>query len=332
MALAIALIVVLAIWQSWASRTAGRFVSGSSLPGLVAGSVAALIILFELLLWPRKRLRRFKLFPTKFWLSAHLWLGLATGPLAFIHSGYRFGGTFTTILMWLLLLVLASGVYGWIMQVVIPRWMLGNLPFETIASQIDDVSIQSALDARRMLTVAYGTKPEGLAKLVDLDEISASMRGSSMQRDQDGNVRQILVGAIQRRGDQRSMLNIDNETEFNLADSKEVWRQYASVIEPFLLHGTGRSVGDIKTRTSQPLTLSSPQKTMDWFSMLKDSCSPSAVSILERLQQLCDQRHQFDAQRRAHAWLHGWIAVHAGISVMLGILLISHIVLALRYM
>jgi hypothetical protein len=330
--LASGLVLVLFLWQWLESASAGRTLSGSSLPGLIAGIVAAAIILFELLLWPRKRLRRFRLFPTKFWLASHLWLGLATGPLAFVHSGYRFGGMFTTILTFLLLFVIASGVYGWCMQVLIPKWMLGNLPFETIASQIDDVSLQTVLDARRMLTVAYGPKPEGLARLVNLDSVSAVMRGSSMERDSEGNVRQIIVGAIQRRGDQRALLDVGEETELPASDGREIWRQYASVIEPFLLRGTSLPGTEPSTQAQLASPLNTLQKANNWFGLLQDSCSPSAVSVVNRLKKMCEQRHQFDLQRRAQNWLHGWIAFHAGVSVMLGILLITHIVLALKYM
>ena len=197
MILAAILIVAGTVWQIQDSLQSGRVVSGSSLPGLVLGSVAAAIILFELLLWPRKRLRRYKLGRTKHWLAYHLWLGLATGPLAWVHAGYRFGGTFTTVLMSLLLFVLASGIYGWVMQIVIPRWMLGNLPLETIRSQIDDVSTQSALEARQMLTVALGTKPtQATTRLVNLDSIAAEFSGASTQRDPSGRVEAIVVGSL----------------------------------------------------------------------------------------------------------------------------------------
>jgi hypothetical protein len=330
-AIAVLLVIGFAIWQFVASRAAGRTVTGGSLVGLISGSVAAAIILFELLLWPRKRLRRWKLFPTKFWMSAHLWLGLATGPLAWIHSGYRLGGTFPAILMTLLGFVLLSGIYGWIMQCILPKWMLNHLPFETIGSQIDDVSIQSALEARRLLTVAYGPKPEGLAKLVDLDEISAAMRGSSMQRDTAGNVKQIIIGAIQRRGESKIALLLPDTHDFNPIDGKEIWRQYAAVIEPFLLHGVVNAQAVGITFDSNKSPIRSSQKTADWFQMFQSSCSPHAGQILTRLQGMCDQRHQFDAQRRAQAWLHGWIAFHASISVLLGALLVTHIFLALKF-
>jgi len=300
---------------------------------LVVGSVAAAIILFELLLWPRKKLRRWKLFPTKYWMVAHIWLGLATGPLAFIHSGYRFGGTFSTTLMCLLLFVLASGIYGWIIQTILPKWMLGNLPFETIANQIDDVSVQSALNARRMLTVAYGPKPEGLRKLTNLDSMSAKMSGTVTIQDGSDEVKAIVVGAIQRRGSNRNRIEIDTDSEFNADDGIELWRQYAAVVEPFMLQGIALSKGEAPLQqTGEKSPISNQQKSSDWFGLLRDSCSATARPIVDRLEELSIQRLQYDIQRRAQAWLHGWIAFHASVSVVLGVLLVTHIILALKYM
>lgn len=333
MLLAGSLIVAGVIWQGAESLASGRIVSGGSLPGLVVGSIAAGIILFELLLWPRKRLRRFQLGRTRTWLSLHLWLGLATGPLAWIHAGYRFGGTFTTVLMSLLFFVLASGIYGWIMQIVIPRWMLGNLPQETIHSQIDDVATQSALEARQMLTVALGTKPaQATTRLVNLDAQVAQWSGASTSRDSQGRVESIVVGSRQRRDPQRLRFDGDVQGDFTASDRIEIWKQYAAVIEPFLLRDVLVSPAtDGASRIANRSPLQTVQKATDWFSAFRDACSADAKPILDKLQSLVEQRHQFDAQRRAHGWLHGWIAFHAGVSVLLGVLLVTHIVLALRY-
>lgn len=335
-ALATLLIVVGAAWQ-FSTGPKDQSVSGSSLPGLVIGSIAAGIILFELLLWPRKRLRKYKLGRTKFWVAYHLWLGLACGPLAFIHSGFRFGGTFSTILMILLILVLGSGVFGWIMQMVIPRWMLGNLPQETIPSQIDDVSLLSALESRQMLTVALGGKPPNTGKLVVLEDQLATLKtgGSlpSMQLSEQvapmlNKSNAVIVGAMQRRDPQRVSISKDLADDLTPADRSEIWKQYTLVIEPFLLR-------NIVSGNSQELKRSpirTLQKTQDWFKNLQESCSASAGPILDTLQETVEQRLQFDAQRMAHAWLHRWIAFHAGISVTLGVLLIVHIIQSLRYM
>lgn len=335
--LAVAMIAAGAFWQAWHSHQADRSPTGSSWPGIVIGSVAAGIILFELLLWPRKWLRRFRLFPTKYWMVAHIWLGLATGPLAFIHSGYRLGGTFSTTLMVLLLFVLLSGIYGWVIQMVLPRWMLGNLPYETITGQIDDVSIQAALNARRMLTVAYGPKPEGLQKLPNLDGFVSDMSGVVTVRQGRQEVRAIVIGAVQRRDTKGLHIEIDSGNEFNEEDGRELWGQYATVIEPFMLRGIPLSYGEATSPQAQKETspkspISTRQKMIDWFSMLRDSCSSSTRTIVNHLEKLTEQRLQYDAQRRAQSWLHGWIAFHASASVVLGVLLVAHIVLALKYM
>jgi hypothetical protein len=267
-------------------------------------------------------------------MAYHLWLGLATGPLAFIHSGYRLGGTFTTFLMSLLAFVLLSGIYGWIMQILIPKWMLGSLPHETIPSQIYDVSMQNAIEARRMLTVALGTKPsQASTRLTNLDAVAAELVGASTQRDADGKVQAILVGSRQRRDPQRSLFDTDVVGDFTPGDRIEIWKQYAAVIEPFLL----RDIPALPPPKGQKAPMgNSPiqtvQKTLDWFGMLRSACSPNAKPILDKLQGFVEQRHQWDAQRRAHRWLHSWIAFHASVSILLAVLLLAHIVLALRYM
>lgn len=334
-ALASFLILAGAFWQ-FGIKQNDTNVSGSSLAGLTVGSIAAAIILFELMLWPRKRLRKHKLGRTKFWVAYHLWLGLACGPLAFIHSGFRFGGTFSTVLMILLLLVLASGVFGWIMQVIVPRWMLGNLPQETISSQIEDVSLLSALESRQMLTVALGVKPPNTGKLLVLeDQLAALKIGGSLQSipsDQpdstSGFQPPIVVGAMQRRDPQRQTINQDLLGELTPADRVEIWKQYTLVVEPFLLKESQPS----GSQTPKRSPLRTLQRAQEWFKSMDDSCSPAATPVLQSLQGAVEQRLQFDAQRIAHAWLHRWIAFHASISILLGVLLVVHIIQSLRYL
>ena len=215
-------------------------------------------------------------------MVAHIWFGLATGPLAFIHAGYRFGGTFSATLMGLLLFVLVSGIYGWVMQIVIPKWMIGNLPYETIACQIDDVSVQAALNARRMMTVAYGPKPDGLRKLANLDSLSAKMSGAVTIQDGRNEVKAIVIGAVQRRDSNRSRIEIDAESEFNADDGKELWKQYSAVIEPFVLEGIALSDGEgVRLQAEVKSPVQTRQKSEDWFSLLRDSCSATAPTPTE---------------------------------------------------
>src|SRR5262249_18237218 len=49
-----------AVWYAQHAQLIGRLPGGASLPGLVFGVAAAAIMVFELLLWPRKLLRRWR--------------------------------------------------------------------------------------------------------------------------------------------------------------------------------------------------------------------------------------------------------------------------------
>ena len=63
-------------WYGFEWAGSGRLPGGSSRPGFVYGVVGGLIIVFELLLWPRKRVRSWRLGSAQSWLRAHVWLGL----------------------------------------------------------------------------------------------------------------------------------------------------------------------------------------------------------------------------------------------------------------
>ena len=64
---------------------------GGSPPGFAYGVLGGGIILFEMLLWPRKSLwRGWRLGRTKLWMTAHIWLGLLTLPLLLLHGGFHF--------------------------------------------------------------------------------------------------------------------------------------------------------------------------------------------------------------------------------------------------
>ena len=118
------------------------------------------IILFEMLLWPRKSLwRGWRLGRTKLWMTAHIWLGLLTLPLLLLHGGFHFSVTSSTlaaVLMWLLVLVVGSGQLGLVFQNILPRLMLDQVPAETIYSQIGHVLEQYRAEAERLVELTCG--------------------------------------------------------------------------------------------------------------------------------------------------------------------------------
>jgi hypothetical protein len=117
--------------SEWAAD--GRLPGGSSRTGLAAGIVGGLIIGFELLLWPRKRVRSWRLGSAQSWLRAHVWLGILAVPLVLMHARLLFiGGLLNWALMVLFFLVIASGIWGLVLQQYMPQAMLDHVPAETI--------------------------------------------------------------------------------------------------------------------------------------------------------------------------------------------------------
>lgn len=299
--------LALVVYYFSVSADAGQFVGGGSGIGLVCGLVAGGVIVFEMLLWPRKALRRLRLIPAKYWLAAHIWFGLASLPLAIVHSGFHFGGWLPATFIVLFVLTIVSGLYGMSVQNLLPKWMLRNLPAETIYSQIDYVSEQAVEDARGLLTAACGRPLSETDVLEDEPELATA--GSTA----------VVVGAVRQAGRTRGRSLETRKFGDASSDRDTLWNAL-NEIKPFLLDGAA---------TQTPV--SDRQSASRWFQKLRSSCGSESESIIEVMEGLCDQRRQFDTQATVHRWLHAWIPVHIGLSVAVTVLLAAHVWTALKY-
>jgi hypothetical protein len=147
-------------WFVSAGLDAPEWPGGSSLPGFTFGVAGALIILFEWLLWFRRKVRVWHVGSAQVWLRAHIWLGLLCLPLLILHSGLRLGGTLSTILMVLLVLVIASGIWGLILQNWLPRLMIDDLPTDASFAQMNSLVQQLVGEADRLVSATCGDKIE----------------------------------------------------------------------------------------------------------------------------------------------------------------------------
>ena len=75
----------------------------------------------------------------------------------------------------------------------------------------------------------------------------------------------------------------------------------------------------------------SPFAAAAYFLRLRSSLPAEAADVIDALERLCGQRRQYDVQRQLHAWMHGWLIVHAPLSVVLVGVMFVHIVVALKY-
>src|SRR5437868_4332880 len=126
-----------------------RSVGGTPL-GLIFGTISLGIFVFAALLGVRKKLMLWRVGTVQRWLRAHIWLTLLTIPLVILHSGFRFGGPMTTLLVVLYVIVMVSGIYGLVLQHQMPRIMMERLPAESVYEQIPHIRQQLQAAAQKM--------------------------------------------------------------------------------------------------------------------------------------------------------------------------------------
>jgi hypothetical protein len=145
-------------WE-WPPKPSGWF-------GVTLGFVAAGVVLFEMLIWPRKLFRGWRLGATRRWLQLHVWAGFASLPVVVLHAGFGFGGPLPAATLILFLAVYASGVWGLVLQQWLPQKMLADVPNETVAAEAGALGEGFATEAER-LTQA------GVADGADAGELAA---------------------------------------------------------------------------------------------------------------------------------------------------------------
>jgi len=124
---------------------------GGSWQGLGFGIAASSCIAFAALFGARKRKPHYRLGRAATWMRGHIWLGLLSLPLVLFHAGFAFGGTLTSVLMWIFLVVYLTGIVGLVLQQFLPRVMTQSLPQETVFEQLDHVREELLLEAEQLV-------------------------------------------------------------------------------------------------------------------------------------------------------------------------------------
>jgi hypothetical protein len=130
--------------------------SGGTWYGIIFGSAGSAMMLFAMLLGLKKRFRTLRVGRAYHWMQGHVWLGLLAYPIILFHSGFRFGGDFTSIIMWMFTIVVISGIVGLVIQQYMPSKLLREVRFETIYEQIDHVVDQLQEEAETLVKAAIG--------------------------------------------------------------------------------------------------------------------------------------------------------------------------------
>jgi hypothetical protein len=137
--------------------------SGGSWEGITYGIVGTALMAFAMLLALKKALRTNRaLGPARPWMQGHVWLSLLSYPLILYHAGLHWGQPWhlTWAMMWVFTIVVVSGIYGVIIQNVLPRRMMNEVQLETIYDEIDHVIKQLAGEAETIATNASAIEEE----------------------------------------------------------------------------------------------------------------------------------------------------------------------------
>jgi hypothetical protein len=115
---------------------------GGTALGYVLGTVAALLIVWLMLLGVRKRRYRHALGSLQGWTSAHVYLGSSLLVLASLHCAFEFGWNVHTLAYALMVAVVASGFFGVHAYLYYPELMTRNAggdTLETLLMQVADL-------------------------------------------------------------------------------------------------------------------------------------------------------------------------------------------------
>ena len=303
----IGLLICIALLFSF-DRLSFSFPGGSSTVGYLSGVAAGLIIVFEVLLWPRKKLfRRWRIGRTRTWVSAHIWLGLLTVPLAIVHAGIPWGGAVASATMVLLFLVVGSGIFGLLMQQWIPKKMTESVPNETVYSQTQNVNEQFVVEADAFVSAVCGTSV-GSTDWASLNPVDKT----------GGDGVQFYVGANRTMKNSLGTSFVSELPAAPIPGAQIIQAAYETTIRDYLLSGKSSKLADESGQTL-------------FFGELAEKVTPEARYVVQQLKDWCLQRRGFVKQRYLHHWLHLWLAIHLPLSIALLVLTIWHAVAATLY-
>ena len=281
---------------------------GGSALGLAFGVVGFVLMIFAALLGTRKRVPTWRIGRAQAWMRGHLWLGVLSLPLILFHGGFHFGGALTRVLMWLLIVVVVSGIFGAALQHYLPRILTTDVPLETIYDEIDHVRLQLREEADRNVEAICGSL--GLRPAAE----------DAQEQQAGGFTAMRPMAPVAGPGGAAAAPALEGVV-LTEEESAPLRRFYFEEMRGFLEHPRIRGQ-----------RLADEARARNTFAGLKTILPPAAHPTLTDLEDICDEARQLERQARLHHWLHGWLLVHIPLSLALILLGAIHAVMALRYL
>lgn len=137
--------------------------NGGSVYGYTTGTIGVGLILWLTMLGVRKRAITPGRWSLKSWTSAHVYLGLSLIVIATLHTGFDFGWNVHTLAYVLMMLVIASGVFGIAAYATLPQALSANRGETTQVQMLDNLRM---ID--RQLNEAAQPLPHAQAEIVQM--------------------------------------------------------------------------------------------------------------------------------------------------------------------
>jgi len=294
---------------------------GGSAVGLLFGVAGFAFMLYAAALGARKRVPTWRLGRAKAWMQGHLWLGLLALPMLLFHGGFHFGGTLTRVLMWLLIITVLSGVYGALLQHLVPKRMTSDVPLETIYDEIGHVRALLAAEADRTVEACCGRFLSAVGPASDgTDTPSQRAGGFTALRPIAASAAPLRTSAAVSAGASAAVAPAAEILLLSESESEPLRSFYVLEVRPFLERPKERG-----------LRLSDEARAAEAFAALRTLLPSAAHGALDDLAEICGEARQLRRQERLHRWLHGWLLVHIPLSLALIVLGTVHAVMALRW-
>jgi hypothetical protein len=317
--------------------------------GLVFGTISLGIFVFAALLSLRKKIPLWRVGTVQRWLRAHIWLTFLTVPLVLFHSGFRFGGQMTTLLMVLYAIVMVSGVYGLFLQHRMPQLMKDQLPRETVFAEIPVIraqlvaaaakmrdSLKSATPVRSDTRPAHPVTKVGTVGAVVPISVSASANAMETATMPAPAAVATAVGSPRPPTAEAIPTPTAQEREPQVIASAPRATVQEPAVDPAseaaLLEFIERDILPyLQAKRAVRMRLNNHRFSDDTFRFMKLRVGQAYRRRVEEIQSWCDERRLLDRQVRLQHWLHGWLFVHVPFSFLLLLLTFWHAYVTLFY-
>lgn len=208
-----------------AALASGGELRGGTQIGLLLGIVAGSCVLGAGFLGMRKRMRKRSIGNLEIWTQFHMVLGTVGFTAAVAHAGFHVTGAFTTLLLLVFALEVASGAFGQWLYMTVPR-ALSRLERHGLARLVEDL-LDEQRTLERTITELLGTVREKLRKSAERHvKVIVGTRGRRLRRDYDSQdaivaareqLREVVAGS-KLSDEQRGTIERLLESRWRLVD------------------------------------------------------------------------------------------------------------------